>query len=74
MKSFDVIVIGSGISGLFFALKTAQASPATKIGLFTKSTLSGGNTWYAQGGIACVNNFEVDNFQKHLANYYRLNQ
>ncbi len=45
-----VLVIGSGLTGLFIALKLAQGGqPVT---LVTKSALKESNTSYAQGGIA----------------------
>lgn len=49
--STDVIVIGSGVAGLFTALKAADQY---KITLITKRELLESNTRYAQGGIAAV--------------------
>lgn len=47
----DVLVIGSGLSGLATALKL----PAhLQIAVISKSTLPSGNTWLAQGGIAAT--------------------
>ncbi|WP_438348293.1 L-aspartate oxidase [Paenibacillus sp. FA6] len=47
----DVIVIGSGIAGLFTAIKVAKDRQVLMI---TKSALQESNTRYAQGGIAAV--------------------
>ena len=62
----DVLVIGTGISGLSYAIKLSKLSPATKITLICKEDLMEGNTRYAQGGIAAVYNFEKDSFKKHI--------
>ncbi len=50
----DILVIGSGIAGLSFALKTAQQFPDKKILVLTKASEDESNTKYAQGGIAAV--------------------
>ncbi|MDC3133056.1 L-aspartate oxidase [Flavobacteriaceae bacterium] len=62
----DILVIGSGVSGLTFAIKCALKEPKTKIILISKDHLIEGNTRYAQGGIAVVSNFQKDSFQKHI--------
>ena len=63
----DVLVIGSGISGLTLAIKCAELAPKLKIVLISKDSLLEGNTRYAQGGIAVVSNFKKDSFEKHIA-------
>ena len=50
----DILVIGTGISGLTYAIKIALLSPKKRIILICKSSLDEGNTKYAQGGIAVV--------------------
>jgi L-aspartate oxidase len=55
-------VIGSGVAGLFFALKTADKG---KVLLITKATKQESNTRWAQGGIAGVFGSE-DSFEKHV--------
>ncbi|MDH6355243.1 L-aspartate oxidase [Dysgonomonas sp. PH5-45] len=67
----DVLVIGSGISGLSYALKIAQKKPDAKITVLTKSDDEESNTKYAQGGVAVVTNFETDSFEKHIADTLR---
>lgn len=62
----DFLVIGSGIAGLTFALKTAQHFPDLSITVITKTTEDETNTKYAQGGVAVVNDLTHDSFQKHI--------
>tara|TARA_B110000037_G_scaffold222969_1_gene300950 strand:- start:1299 stop:2852 length:1554 start_codon:yes stop_codon:yes gene_type:complete len=62
----DVLIIGTGISGLSFAIKLAQNDPGISITLISKDQVSEGNTKYAQGGIAVVSDFEKDSFKKHI--------
>src|SRR5512138_2994225 len=62
----DFLVIGSGIAGLTYALKTAQAFPGKSVMIITKTTADETNTKYAQGGVAVVNDLENDSFEKHI--------
>ncbi len=62
MKTYDVIVIGSGIAGLTFASKIA---PYGKIAVITKKQAKESNTNYAQGGIASVIS-DSDSFESHI--------
>ncbi|CAN5271371.1 L-aspartate oxidase [soil metagenome] len=62
----DFLVIGSGIAGLTFALKTAAVCPDRKITVITKAQSDETNTKYAQGGIAGVIDFDKDSFEKHI--------
>ncbi|MEM7698632.1 MAG: L-aspartate oxidase [Verrucomicrobiota bacterium] len=63
MKTYDFIVVGSGISGLSFALRAADQGSVL---IVTKNEAAETNTAWAQGGIACVQN-EDDSFEKHVA-------
>lgn len=67
----DVLVIGSGISGLSYALKVAQKSPETKITIITKVDEDESNTKYAQGGVAVVTDLAKDSFEKHIQDTLR---
>ena len=58
----DVLVIGSGIAGLFAALKISEYS---EVVLVTKKNKAESNTNYAQGGIASVID-PKDTFAKHV--------
>lgn len=62
----DFLVIGSGIAGLTYALKVADACPDKKITILTKTQSDETNTKYAQGGIAGVMDFNKDSFAKHV--------
>lgn len=61
-RTFDFLVIGSGIAGLSFALKVADKGTVCVV---SKTNLAETNTSYAQGGIASVM-YEPDSFSKHV--------
>lgn len=63
-KAYDVIVVGSGIAGLSFALKAAEAG--LKVAIITKKNSAESNTNYAQGGIAAVTS-QTDDVEAHVA-------
>jgi L-aspartate oxidase len=62
-RNYDFLVVGSGIAGLTFALKVAQAGRSVCI--LTKKDRAESNTNYAQGGIAAVTS-EGDDFERHV--------
>jgi L-aspartate oxidase len=66
MPNTDVLIIGSGIAGLSFAIKMAKRFPEHTITVITKANDSESNTKYAQGGIAVVLDELTDSFQKHI--------
>jgi len=66
MLKTDFLIIGSGIAGLTFAVKTAKRFPGKTITILTKVNTDETNTKYAQGGIAVVNDLERDSFEKHI--------
>lgn len=63
VKTCDYLIIGSGLAGLSFALKAAEKAHVI---LLSKTSLSGTNTVWAQGGIAAVMS-EEDSFDSHIA-------
>ncbi len=62
VEETDILVLGSGVAGLFFALKASQYADVT---ILTKKESYESNTYYAQGGIASVVNDE-DSFELHV--------
>ena len=60
---FDVVVVGSGIAGLSFSLKTAKLGYS--VAIVTKKQRSDTNTNHAQGGIASVTSC-ADDFESHV--------
>lgn len=62
--SYDVIVVGSGIAGLSFALKVAEAG--RRVAIITKKNSAESNSNYAQGGIAAVTS-GTDDVESHVA-------
>ncbi len=71
MKQTDFLVIGSGIAGLTFALKTALRFPAKEVTIVTKTKAIESNTRYAQGGIAVVSDIGSDSFEEHISDTLR---
>lgn len=66
MVKKDILIIGSGIAGLSFALHIAKTRPDLSICILTKSREDESNTRYAQGGIAVVLDKITDSFQQHI--------
>src|SRR5215471_8833281 len=62
MKQFDFVILGSGIAGLFYALKVV---PRGRVAIVTKKDRAESNTNYAQGGIAAVTSKE-DSVEMHV--------
>jgi L-aspartate oxidase len=66
----DILVIGSGIAGLSYALEMGMQNPNTRIIIISKRSAIESNTRYAQGGIAVVQDFMEDSFEKHIEDTY----
>ncbi len=62
-QNFDVIIVGSGIAGLYTAL---NLDPKLKVLLLAKRSLSLGNSSSSQGGIAAVLEGSDDSTDSHL--------
>ena len=63
-KNYDVIIVGSGIAGLSFAIKVAEAGQ--RVAIITKKDSAESNTNYAQGGIAAVTS-QTDDVEMHVS-------
>ena len=61
-QSSDILIIGSGLAALAFALKM---SAHKKITILTKARLADTNSAMAQGGVASVMSSE-DSFESHI--------
>jgi len=61
--SFDVVIIGSGLAGLYTALNLDKAKSCA---LINKAGFEESNSMYAQGGIASVVT-KNDSFQSHIS-------
>lgn len=61
-KKVDFLVIGSGIAGLFYALKVSKFG---KVAIISKESIDNTTTVRAQGGIASVMH-NPDSYDKHI--------
>lgn len=62
-SQYDVVIIGSGAAGLTLALDLADKA---KVAIISKSQITEGSTYYAQGGIAAVLD-AADSIDAHCA-------
>lgn len=67
-RKYSVVIIGSGIAGLYLALKLSQCEKIGKILIVTKSKLGESNSRYAQGGIVGVMKENLgDSIEAHIS-------
>ncbi|NLV55920.1 MAG: L-aspartate oxidase [Acidimicrobiales bacterium] len=62
----DLLVLGSGVSGLSAAVRAADTH-RMRVGVLTKAELPQSTTRWAQGGVAAVLNQDPDSTDLHLA-------
>ncbi len=60
---YDILILGSGAAGLALAL---QLSEKYRIAILSKSHLTNGSTYGAQGGVAAVLDRMEDSLDKHI--------
>ncbi len=72
-KNSSVVIVGSGISGLYCALKLAETCPNIyEVSLITKATIKKCNSHFAQGGIVAVMSENVgDSNSSHISDTLR---
>ncbi len=63
IHKYDVIIVGSGIAGLYCAMNIA---PHLSCALITKGKIDEGSSYLAQGGIAAVTKND-DTFENHIS-------
>ena len=67
MPSSDVLIIGSGISGLSTAIKLAKNRPNLQIAVLAQIDIKETNAFYGQDGVATVWDYSRDSYDKHIA-------
>ena len=63
LPKFDIAIVGSGIAGLFYAIRCASFA---RVLIITKDKIGESNTVYAQGGISAVMDAN-DSVENHIA-------
>lgn len=71
MRNCDILVIGSGVAGLSFALHCADFFKDKKILVLSKGRFEDSNTFCAQGGIAAVMDRIKDSYEQHIEDTLR---
>jgi len=64
-KSYDVIIIGSGLAGLYAALHLCEGQPDIRVLMLSKQAPEDSSSSLAQGGVAAVLEHDDDSFALH---------
>ena len=62
-KRYDVIIVGTGVAGLYAAINFPED---VSVLLISKRELELSNSSLAQGGVACVLDLSRDNYKLHI--------
>lgn len=62
---YDVLILGSGLAGMHYALQLLEMQPKLKIAMISKASATECNSRYAQGGIAAAMEAE-DSLDAHI--------
>ncbi|MDR2647986.1 MAG: FAD-binding protein [Oscillospiraceae bacterium] len=62
---YDVIILGSGLAGLYAALHLGQCAPAPRVLILSKQSPTDSGSALAQGGVAAVLEEDDDSFVLH---------
>ena len=69
-RRYDILVIGSGIAGLFYALRLTEIDPRLRVAIITNKREDDTSTNRAQGGIAAAI-AGTDSFEAHVQDTLR---
>lgn len=65
MYTFDALVIGTGLAGLYYSLQLNHHNPKLRIAIINKTNATECNSRYAQGGVAAVLSSD-DSISNHI--------
>ncbi|MDR3313531.1 MAG: FAD-binding protein [Oscillospiraceae bacterium] len=66
LNAYDVIILGSGLAGLYAALQLGESDAPPRVLMLSKQTSNISGSSLAQGGVAAVLEEEHDSFALHM--------